>query len=109
MTRGLTEPCLYIYSQTEWESLCNAVKKFKLNDENARNFERVFIGGSCPCNVDKQGRILLSQNLRAFAGLTKDVTILALTNRFEIWDTATYYDIFASYVMPEGGIEGLDF
>ena len=52
---------------------------------NARTFTRFFIAGATNCELDKQGRILVPQTLREFAGLEKDVVLTGNLNRIEVW------------------------
>jgi MraZ protein len=85
VTKGL-DNCLFIYSKTEWTTFETKLKDLPLTNPNARNFIRFFFSGACECELDKQGRITLPQNLREYAGLTKDVTIIGVSTRVEIWD-----------------------
>ena len=56
-----------------------------MTNENSRKFKRFFQAGAADCEVDNQGRILLPANLREFAGITKDVTVVGVGERAEIW------------------------
>lgn len=85
VTRGL-DNCLFAYSQEGWGNLESKLKALPLTDPNARAFVRFFFSGATECEVDKQGRILVPQNLREYAGLEKDVTIVGVSGRVEIWD-----------------------
>ena len=85
VTKGL-DNCLFIYSKNEWSTFETKLKDLPLTNPNARNFIRFFFSGACECELDKQGRITLPQNLREYAGLTKDVTIIGVSTRVEIWD-----------------------
>ena len=59
-----------------------------LTNKSARQFVRFFLAGAAEVEVDKQGRILLPTVLREFAGLEKDVVLLGVASRIEIWDKA---------------------
>lgn len=85
VTKGL-DNCLFIYSKVEWSTFETKLKDLPLTNPNARNFIRFFFSGACECELDKQGRITLPQNLREYAGLSKDVTIIGVSTRVEIWD-----------------------
>lgn len=85
VTKGL-DNCLFIYSKIEWSTFETKLKDLPLTNPNARNFIRFFFSGACECELDKQGRITLPQNLREYAGLSKDVTIIGVSTRVEIWD-----------------------
>ncbi len=85
VTKGL-DGCLFVYSLKEWEVFENKLKALPISNKNARDFTRFFLAGAMECEVDKQGRFLITNNLREFAELTKDVIIIGLTTRLEIWD-----------------------
>lgn len=85
VTKGL-DGCLFVYSLKEWEVFENKLKALPISNKNARDFTRFFLAGAMECEADKQGRFLITNNLREFATLTKDVIIIGLTTRLEIWD-----------------------
>lgn len=84
------ENCLYVYSEEEWENFTEKIKT--LTGEKARA-AKLFIIKACTVEPDKQGRILIPQNLREYAGLDHDVTVLGVINRAEIWDTAHFSEV----------------
>jgi len=85
VTKGL-DSCLFIYSKIEWNTFETKLKDLPLTNPNARNFIRFFFSGATECELDKQGRINIPQNLREYAGLSKDVSIIGVSTRVEIWD-----------------------
>lgn len=85
ITRGLDD-CLFVYSMTDWESFETKLKSLPMTDNNARAFVRFFLSGATECELDKQGRILVPQNLRDYAGIEKDVAVVGVSSRVEIWD-----------------------
>ena len=85
VTKGL-DNCLFAYSKTEWATFEAKLKALPLTNTNARNFVRFFFSGATECEIDKQGRINIPQNLREYASVTKDVTIVGVGTRVEIWD-----------------------
>ena len=85
VTKGL-DNCLFAYSKTEWETFETKLKSLPLTNTNARNFVRFFFSGATECEIDKQGRINIPQNLREYANISKDVTIVGVGTRVEIWD-----------------------
>jgi MraZ protein len=89
MTKGLDE-CLFVYSLTEWINLEAKLKTLPLANKDARAFVRFFFSGATECEVDKQGRILIPQNLRSYAGLEKDIFIIGVSTRVEVWDKAKW-------------------
>ncbi|MCX8074832.1 MAG: division/cell wall cluster transcriptional repressor MraZ [Clostridia bacterium] len=85
VTKGL-DNCLFAYSKEEWQTFETKLKALPLTNINARNFIRFFFAGATECEIDKQGRINIPQNLREYAGLKKDLTIIGVSTRVEIWD-----------------------
>lgn len=83
-TKGL-DGCLFVFPLKEWEIFQEKLRALPVSDKNARNFTRFFFAGATECEIDKQGRFLLSSNLREFAGLDKDVIIIGMNSRLEIW------------------------
>lgn len=84
VTKGL-DGCLFVFSDEEWKAFEIKLKSLPLTNKNARQFARFFVAGATPCELDKQGRILLPATLREFAGLEKDVVLTGMMNRIEIW------------------------
>lgn len=84
VTKGL-DGCLFVFPQKEWEIFQEKLRALPVSDKNARNFTRFFFAGAIECEIDKQGRFLVSSNLREFAGLDKDVVIIGMNSRLEIW------------------------
>ena len=89
VTKGL-DGCLFAFSQKEWENFETKLKALPLSDKNARNFVRFFLSGATECEIDKQGRFLIPNNLRAAAGLEKEVVIIGVGTRLEIWDSKVW-------------------
>lgn len=84
VTKGL-DNCLFAYSLEEWANLESKLKTLPLANKNARAFVRFFFSGATECSVDKQGRILVPANLREHAELEKDVVVIGVSTRVEIW------------------------
>ena len=85
LTRGL-DGCLSIYPMDEWVAFEEKLRALPLTNKDARTFSRFFVAGATTCQLDKQGRILIPQNLRQYAKLQKDLVIVGASNRAEIWD-----------------------
>ncbi len=90
-TKGL-EKCLFIYPRQEWNILENKLKQLPLAKAEARAFVRFFFSGAAELECDKQGRVLVPSNLREHAALDKDIVIIGVLNRIEIWDKTTWED-----------------
>ena len=84
LTRGL-DGCLSIYPMDEWAAFEEKLRALPLTNKDARTFSRFFVAGATTCQLDKQGRILVPQPLRQFAGLDKDVVLTGNLNRIEVW------------------------
>lgn len=89
LTKGL-DGCLFAFSQTEWNNFEEKLKSLPLSDKNARNFVRFFLSGATECEIDKQGRFLIPNNLRTAANLEKDAIIIGVGTRIEIWNKETW-------------------
>ena len=89
LTKGL-DGCLFAYSQTEWANFEEKLKLLPLTNKNARDFVRFFLSGAIECEIDKQGRFLIPSNLRIYSKLYKEIVILGVGTRIEIWDKDTW-------------------
>lgn len=87
ITKGL-DNCLFVYSVSEWAVLEEKIKSLPLS--KGRNLQRFFFSGASEVETDKQGRILIPQHLREYAGLEKDVMVIGASNRAEIWDKSKW-------------------
>ena len=85
ITKGL-DGCLFIFSQLEWSNFERKLKELPLTNKNARDFVRFFLSGAIECELDKQGRFLIANNLREYANITKEVVIIGVGTRLEIWN-----------------------
>ena len=85
ITKGL-DGCLFGFSQNEWENFETKLKTLPLTNKNARDFVRFFLSGATECEIDKQGRFLITSNLREYATLEKDAIIIGVGTRIEIWN-----------------------
>ena len=89
VTKGL-DGCLFAFSQQEWLNFETKLKSLPLSDKNARNFVRFFLSGATECELDKQGRFLIPNNLRNAGNLEKEVIIIGVGTRLEIWNKNTW-------------------
>lgn len=85
VTRGI-DNCLFLYTKTEWEKLAEKLATLPIGQSNSRAFSRLMLAGAMDADMDKQGRVVLPEYLRQFAGLKKNVVVAGLYNRLELWD-----------------------
>ena len=85
VTRGL-DGCLFLFSKKEWDVLAEKLIRLPLAQANSRAFVRLMLAGASDVEVDGQGRILIPDYLRMYAGLKKEVVVTGLYNRIEIWN-----------------------
>ena len=85
ITKGL-DNCLFAFSLDEWKKFEEKLSTLPISNKDARMFSRFFFSGAIDCEIDKQGRFLISSNLREFACLEKDVVIIGMNSRIEIWN-----------------------
>ena len=96
VTIGL-DGCLYVYSAEYWDIFTEKLRT--LTGTKAKAAKMIIIN-ACTVEPDKQGRILIPQNLRDYAGLDHDITVLGVIDRAEIWDSARFKE-FSSEITGE--------
>jgi len=89
ITRGL-DHCLFVFDSKEWEILAQKLNALPLAQANARAFGRLMLAGAADVELDKQGRILIPNYLREYAGLKKQTIVAGLYSRIEIWDSEAW-------------------
>lgn len=92
VTRGL-EQCLFIFPQTKFQEIAAEIDRQGILLPEARAWARYISGESEAAEVDGQGRILISQKLRNYAGLNGNVVVVGLLSRIEVWSPAKYQAI----------------
>jgi len=85
VTRGL-DKCLFVYPVKVWDELASKLGTLPVGEAATRSFIRLTLAGAIDVEVDKQGRILIPDFLKEYAGLNKNVTIAGVYDRLEIWD-----------------------
>ena len=90
VTKGL-DGCLFVFDNTEWTAFEEKLKQLpSLTNPNVRKFIRFFMAGASTVEVDKQGRILIPASLKEHAALEKDVVLIGVGSRMEIWSKERY-------------------
>ena len=108
VTKGM-DGCLFVYDNEEWKKFEEKLLSLPMMDKQVRQFTRYFLAGAASVEVDKQGRILLPAHLREFAGLEKDVVLVGVGSRVEIWSKDKWETMNLDADMDEitGAMEGL--
>lgn len=101
ITRGL-DGSLFLFPLEEWGKLAERLAGLPLGKANSRAFARLMLAGAMDVSLDKQGRVVIPEYLRGYAGIGKQVVIAGLYNRLEIWDT----DRWATYKQATEGEAG---
>ena len=91
ITKGM-DGCLFLYPNNEWKIFEDKLRTLPLTNKNASAFVLFFLGSAVDGGLDKQGRVLISSALRSFAGLEKEVVLVGVLDRVEIWDKAKWDD-----------------
>lgn len=90
VTKGLDD-CLSLYTKEEWAKMAPKLASLPIAKANARAFARMMLAGAMDVEIDKQGRMLVPEYLRKYAGMKKQVVITGLYNRLEIWDETKWH------------------
>ena len=85
VTRGL-DNCLFLYPESQWEEMAEKLASLPISKSNTRAFSRLMLAGAMDVELDSQGRILLPEYLREYAGLSDKVVVAGLYDRLEMWD-----------------------
>ncbi|MFM7014368.1 MAG: division/cell wall cluster transcriptional repressor MraZ [Actinomycetota bacterium] len=95
LTKG-QDRCLYVFSSKEFEAINENIRQAPITSKQARDYLRVFLAGASDEIPDKQGRVTIPQALRQYAGLGKDLVVVGVGSRAEIWDASAWNDYLAS-------------
>ena len=79
------ENCLYVFSRKQWDDEAARVGRLPRTNRRARNYARSFFAGASDQMLDRQGRVQLTEKQRRYAGLEKDVTVVGVAERVELW------------------------
>ena len=90
IARGV-DSCLYVYPKNEWMAFAEKISKLPINQAKYRAFSRHTLGGAMDTEFDAQGRILISDYLRQYAGIKEKAVIVGQFNRLEVWDEHTWH------------------
>jgi MraZ protein len=101
VTRGL-DKCLFVFTENEWRSLESKYRAMAFTRSDARKFNRLLFSGAVQIECDKQGRILLPKFLKDFADIKREIVIVGVSNRFEIWSKESWNEY---YTQSKGSFE----
>jgi MraZ protein len=89
VTRG-QERSLYVFPMDEFVRVADTMRNAPVTDKHVRDYLRVFLSGASDEIPDKQGRVTIPTNLRDYAGLTRDCTLIGAGSRLELWDSSAW-------------------
>ena len=95
ITRGI-ENCLFVYPIDSWNKICDKLNSLPFTKKDARQFVRFFMSGATEVELDKQGRVNVTQPLIDYANLKKDCVIIGTGERLEIWSQEDWNCFFDS-------------
>jgi len=84
LTKGL-DGCLFLYSKESWSDLTARLQQLSVTQADTRAFERYLFGGAAEAQFDQLGRIKIPEYLLVYAGITKEVILVGILGRIEIW------------------------
>ncbi len=84
LTKGL-DRCLYIYTWEDWDKQMNKIAQLPESDPKVRAFIRHFCANAAECEFDKQGRIIIPQELKTYAGIEKELVTMGAMSKIEVW------------------------
>ncbi|NJK79232.1 MAG: division/cell wall cluster transcriptional repressor MraZ [Chloroflexaceae bacterium] len=103
LTRGF-EHCLQAFPRPVWRDLSEKVSALSMGNSEARNLRRLLFSGAAEVEVDRQGRILIPQNLREYAALSEQVVIAGLSTHFELWSHERWNNVLETLDTDAGSI-----
>ncbi|MCU1544989.1 MAG: cell division/cell wall cluster transcriptional repressor MraZ, partial [Homoserinimonas sp.] len=85
----------YVFSTRDFEEMHEKIRQAPVTSKQARDYLRLFLSGATSDTPDAQNRVSIPSSLRTYAGLGKDLTVIGVGNRAEIWDTAAWEEYYA--------------
>ena len=102
MTIDTEERCLLLYPMAAWETIENTLAKLPSFDPAARRVQRLLIGHATELDFDGQGRLLIPQELRDYAGIEKKIVLLGQSNKFELWSEEVWQARRTTWIEEQG-------
>ena len=95
MTRGV-DRCVFVYSEREFEKVLETMSSAPVTTNEQRDRDRIFLGGASQEIPDKQRRVTIPSMLREYAGLDRELTMIGVGTRAEIWDSKAWDAFYAA-------------
>lgn len=92
VTRGL-DNCLFLFTKSQWDKVVERLESRPFTNEVARKFQRLFFSSAVYEEIDNQGRILIPDNLKAAIGLARNVSLVGVNARIEVWDRERWHSM----------------
>lgn len=93
ITRGL-DGCLFLFDAQTWEKLEDKLKSLSFAKQQARSFNRLYFSGAQEVEIDAQGRVVISAYLKEFAKIKREIVIIGVSDRIEIWDKDSWSNFY---------------
>ncbi len=100
--------CLGVYKKEIWEAYAAKLDELPTTNETLRRFKRFRLAGTCECEPDGNGRIMIPLSLRTYAGITKEIVSIGNGNRVEIWDKEKWKREQDSFEFNEDDLKALE-
>ncbi len=94
VTRG-TDGCLWAFPRSEWENFADKMSQIPATNPAVRNFARFMFSSASDSIPDRQGRVIIPQNLREYANIQSEATVIGVMNRVEIWNPTRWTEVFS--------------
>ena len=112
VTRGL-EGCLFVFTEEKWIDFTKQLNSKGLSQKEVRSVTRFFCSCAMSSDLDKQGRFLINKNLREYAEIERDVMIIGVSDRIEIWSKEKWNEYndseYSDYSAVSDKFDGLNF
>ena len=95
LTRGL-DKCIFMFSEDEWRTQEQKFKTMSFTKQESRNFNRIIFSGAIDVVPDKQGRFIVPQYLKDYASIKRDVIVIGVSNRIELWDSKNWQGFYTN-------------
>jgi MraZ protein len=96
VTRGL-DRCLFLFPEDEWRTQEAKFRALSFTKPEARRFNRFYFSGASELTCDRQGRVLIPPYLKEYAGIKRDVMLVGVSNRIEIWDQEEWKKFYEQF------------